>query len=128
MDERVHDDPFAHPVAEVRVDYPHDRRVGQGGVGEQMIDARAKREDRLKVRQVRERAWRMAPGERVPDLGAVERLAERRDRMRRQQRVELLAPGHRLPARDGDKNAHSRASPIRSIAGSAGAGRASAMR
>ena len=50
--ERVHDHPLAHPRGEIGIDHPHDRPVGQSGIGEQMIDAGAEREDRLEVGQV----------------------------------------------------------------------------
>ena len=39
-------------VGEIGIDHPHDRPVRQGGIGEQMIDAGAEREDRLEVGQV----------------------------------------------------------------------------
>ncbi len=47
VNERVHDHPLAHPVGEIGIDHPHDRLVGQSGIGEEMIDAGAEREDRL---------------------------------------------------------------------------------
>ena len=42
----------------------------------------------------------MAPGERIADRRAVERLAERRDVMRRQKGLEPPAPGRRRPSRE----------------------------
>ena len=59
MDERMHDHPFAHPVGEIGIDHAHDRLVGQGRIGKQMIDAGAEREDRLKVGKV----WRARPAD-----------------------------------------------------------------
>ena len=95
MRERVHDHPFAHPLGEIGIDHAHDWAIGQGGIGEEMIDAGAEREDRLEVGKVSERARRMAPGERVTDGRAIERLAERRDLVRGQRAPR--AAGARAP-------------------------------
>ena len=92
--------------------------VGQGGIGEEMIDAGAEREDRLKVGKILERARRMAPAQRVADARAVERLVQRRDGVGRQQRCEPPPPGRRVPAGYGEQKAHGPPA-MRSITGSA---------
>ena len=59
---------------------PHGRSASRAGrIGEQVIDARPEREDRLQVRQLSQRAGRVAPRQRVADALPIERLAERRD-------------------------------------------------
>ena len=100
MDERMHDDPFAHAVGEIGIDDAHDRLIGKSGIGEEVIDARAERENRPKVGKVLERARRMAPGQRIADRVAIERLVEHHDLMRRQQRLHPRPPGLRVPAGD----------------------------
>jgi len=34
MDERMHDDPFAHAVGEIGIDHAHDRLIWESGIGE----------------------------------------------------------------------------------------------
>ncbi len=116
--ERMHDHPFAHAVGEIGIDHADDRAIRQGGIGEKMIDARAEREDRFEVRKASKRARRMAPGKRITDRGAVERLVQRHDAVRGQKRREPLAPGRQVPAGHGEKNAHWEA--VLSLSASAG--------
>ena len=128
MRERVHDDPFAHAVGEIGIDHAHDRLLGQRGVGEEMIDAGAEREDRLKVRK----ALRARPadgassarsGPRVRSNGSSS-VATAWDGM---QRYEPPPPRRRIPAGHGDEKAH--ADPaMRSITGSASESGVSARR
>ena len=56
VDQRMQDDPFAHAVAQVGIDRADDRRFGQKGIAEEMVDAGAEREDRREIGQIRERA------------------------------------------------------------------------
>ena len=72
MEQRMQNDPFAHPIGEIVVDETNDRRFGQQGIAEHMIDAGAERKDRFEMRQIRERSGVMAPGERVSDRAAID--------------------------------------------------------
>ena len=118
MDERMHDDPFAHPVGEIGIDHPHDRLIGQSGIGEEMIDAGAERDNHPKVGKILERARGMAPTERIADRGAIERLIKRHDLLRGQQRFQARSPGLRVPSGNGDEHAHCGVPTMRSITGS----------
>src|SRR5208337_4851579 len=105
VDERMQNDPFTHPVAQVRIDRSHDRLLGQERIGKQKIDASAKRKDRLQIRQTGERARRMSPAQRVADRAAVERLAERCYRARGHQLLQPRPPGRSVPAGHREENA-----------------------
>ena len=98
MDERMHDDPFAHTGGEIGVDHACDRLIREGRIGEEMIHAGAERENHAKIGKVFERAWRMAPTQRVADGFPVERLAQHHDLMGRQQRFHSRPPGVGIPA------------------------------
>ncbi len=127
MDERVHDDPFAHAGGEIRVDHTDNRLVRESGVGEEMIDASAKREDHPKVAKILERATRMAPTQHIAHRSPVERLIKRHDLMRRQQRFHTLSPRLRVPSGNCDEYAHG-VPTMRSITGSLGESGASSRR
>ena len=63
----MHDNPLAHAVGEIGIDHAHDRPIRESGIGEEMIDAGAERENHSKIGKVFERARRMAPTERIAD-------------------------------------------------------------
>ena len=76
MQEHMQHHPFGHALREVGVDDARHRDRGQMRVDEHMIDARAEREDRLEVGEVRQGALGVPPGRRIGDRALVEALAE----------------------------------------------------
>ena len=51
MVEHPPDDIFGHVLGEIVGDDPHDRHVGQAGIGEDVVDTRADREDGAQIGQ-----------------------------------------------------------------------------
>ena len=73
--QHVEDDVLGHALGQVLVDHPADRHLlGQGRVGEEMVDAGTEREDGAQVGEARQGAVGHVPHQGELDLGRVPHL------------------------------------------------------
>ncbi len=71
MQEHVQDHVLAHPRREIPVHHADERHRRQQRIADEVIDAGAQRENRLQMRELREKARRRLPGAHIADLGGI---------------------------------------------------------
>ena len=71
MQQHVQHDILGHAHGEIGIDDAHEGHVGQIGIGEEVIDAGAEREDCLDPGQPREQSAGRVPGAGIGNVGSI---------------------------------------------------------
>ncbi len=99
---------FGHALRQIRIDDAHDRDIGKRRISHQRIDTGAEIDDRLQVRQFRQRARLRLPDRGISDGVRVIRLVGMDDVQSRRRRLvaKIAKPEVRRPTGDSDEKRH----------------------
>ena len=101
--EHVQHDVFGHAHGQIGIDDAHDGHIGQIGIGKNMIDAGAEREDHFEMRQAGEQRARGVPCAGIGDVGGVV-VRPQADVALRRERAQAIRPRLRIGAGDGEQD------------------------